>query len=199
MDDFNYTATQGLIHSIQAIYNWADVRSGVKQVVTISHNLLGGVPNVMVRAAVDDQFNILGGYPGKEVMAGSIIFLNLNIILMVAYLFIFIFNLMRGHLFWPHTLLIIYSVSKVVGWALFLCFNLERTKVSYIIAAYSFLIASTIFLIACNLMFSQRIFTWRHIVVNARKLFNNVMYGHYIVVVLLIRMALFCQKQSKRS
>ena len=191
--DFNYTSAQGLVHAVSAIYGWADTRTGADTLVRITNNLLGGIPITLVNTVVNNQFNILGGYPGKEVLAGSIIFIIVNVILLFSYISIFIFNLTRGHLFWPHTLLIIYSASKIIGWSLFLCFNTQKTMVNSLIGAYSFLIASSIFLVACNLIFSQRIFTWRHPVGGDRKLFNNVMYGHYIVVVMLIIMALYCQ------
>ena len=191
--DFNYTATQGLLHCVLSLNNWADSRSGATKLAGIGNNLFGPIPQTIVLGVVDNQFNLFGGYAQKSDLGPALLFLILNCIFLLLHTFIFFFNMSRGHIFGPSILLIVYCIFKILGWALRVVFGQNNTQTQALIASETFLVASAVFLVATNLIFSQRIFTWRHPVGGSRRLFTSVMYGHYIVVVWIIFLAVYSQ------
>lgn len=189
----NYTANDGLMDLVLATQNNPARGTNVNKMVIIGHNQLGSkIPDTFVSFVVDYQNNLFGNYPDHRDLAPSIIFTVVFIVILILHSSVFIINFSRGHFFWPSVLWIFYSVLRIIGWVLRYVWALDITRTLVGISSEVFLIIPNIILITSNLILAQRLFTWRHPVGGSRKLFTNVMYGHYVIVLGVIGMTVAC-------
>ncbi|RLV90140.1 hypothetical protein JA1_004778 [Spathaspora sp. JA1] len=183
----DFTAVEGVMNLVSALYNNPAPGTGIKKLISFAQNLMGPkVPQVIVEYGVSQQLNLFGGYPLSSDRAPSIAFAVLFGVALVIHTGLFIINCSRGHYFWVSLAWIIYSIFKVIGFALRAAWSLDATKIDIGLTSEVFLIVPAIILVSANLILTQRLFTWRHPVGGSRKLFWTVMFGLYGFVLALI-------------
>lgn len=186
----DYTATQGVFHLLLTTNNGPYEGTGIKLLVDQANNLLGGVPDTFTSYAVSRQNNLMGGYPDSKDFAPLILFAVIFGILGVLHTIVFIINCSRGHYFWPSLAWITHGYMRLIAYALRAQWSTDATKVAIGLVSELFLLIPLIVLVSFNLILAQRLFTWRHPVGGARKLFWSVMILMYIFVLLIIGMTI---------
>ncbi|WLF79523.1 hypothetical protein PVL30_003278 [Lodderomyces elongisporus] len=186
-NQYYYTATNGLLNLVMAVNNGAATGTGIKKLVDFAHNLQGPIiPTPIVNYCLSTQVNIFGGYPGHDDLAPSIVFAVLFGVIGLVHLIIFIIDQYRGHYFYISAIWVLYSIFKILGFALRAQWSKDITRVQIGLVSEVFLIVPAVVIVSANLILAQRLFTWRHPVGGSRRLFWSFMITTYIFVLILI-------------
>ncbi|EGV60494.1 hypothetical protein PSN45_001754 [Yamadazyma tenuis] len=189
-----YSASDGILNMLYALQNGADTGSGIRPMRDYGKNLLGSkLPPAFIQRAVSNLNNLFGNYPVTSDYAPSVLFTVIFIVLGTAHFTLFTVNVSRGHLFYISFAWGLIAWLKGVGFALRSQWALDILQVNIGLASEVILIVSGVFLSTVNLVLAQRLFTWRHPVGGDRKLFKNIMYGMYVMVVAVIVGTVFAQ------
>ncbi|CAH6718487.1 hypothetical protein CLIB1444_01S07844 [[Candida] jaroonii] len=182
-----YTAADGILSLIYSLNNGPAHGTGVKKLSETARNLLGHdlPPAVVVRAA-SYLNNLYGNYPTRSDIAPSIVFCVIFFVIGICHLTLFLVNFSRGHFFYISFLWFLYGMGKTIGFALRAVWATDVTLVDTGIAGEVFLIIFAVFLTTINLILAQRLFSWRHPVGGARRLFNYTMFALYCLVALVV-------------
>ena len=140
---------------------------------------------------------IFGGYPfpswnqGENAANGVLI--AVFFILMVANLYIFIRNRIRGQRFYFSVGIALVCAMKVVGFACRLAWSHNILALNVGIASVVFIQVAQLVLLAMNLVLAHRIFTWRHPETGNSFWVNLCMTQIYLIVLVVIAMAILGQ------
>lgn len=183
----DYSATQGLMALLYSLNKGATTGTGIKKLVDQAHNLIGPhIPAAVVDYNVGTQINLFGSYPTRADIAPSIVFAVIFGIIMLIHMAILIINTSRGHHFYLSYIWIVYSMMKVIGFALRAKWGTNQTLVAIGLTSEVFLIVPAVVIVSANLILAQRLFTWRHPVGGSRKLFWFFMISLYSFVTVLV-------------
>lgn len=181
---------ESLIAAFKSQTNGAADGTGVLVLVEKAKALLGYVPEFLVDYTLSIQLSIFGDYAKSSDKAPSAIFTAVFAIFMLAHLYIFTKNYMRGHKFWLSLGFAFYCLLRVIGWILRIVWATDILKMKEGIASNVFLIVPIVLLASFNLVLAQRIFTWRHPHIGSTKLFWSAMIAIYIFVAGVVVMAI---------
>ncbi|ODV80193.1 uncharacterized protein CANTADRAFT_27831, partial [Suhomyces tanzawaensis NRRL Y-17324] len=187
MADEDYTATVGFLHLVRAINNNPEDGTGIKNLIDFSHNAMGPlIPQVLVDKLITLQINLFGDYAKKADIAPSIVFCVVFFVIAICHLVIFLINFSRGHYFYISIGLVIYSMMRIVGFALRAVWAEDVTRIGVGLTSEILSIVPSIIIVSLNLILAQRLFTWRHPVGGTRMLFNSFMFGTYFFVLVVL-------------
>ena len=125
-----------------------------------AHNLIGpNIPAAVVDYNVGTQINLFGSYPTRADIAPSIVFAVIFGIIMLIHMAILIINTSRGHHFYLSYIWIVYSMMKVIGFALRAKWGTNQTLVAIGLTSEVFLIVPAVVIVSANLILAQRLFT----------------------------------------
>lgn len=173
---------ESLITAFKSQTNGAADGTGVLILVHQAKSLLGYVPKFLVDYTLGIQLAVFGDYARSSDKAPSALFTAVFAIFMLAHLYIFIKNYMRGHKFWLSLGFAFYCLLNVIGWILRIVWANNILKMKEGMASNVLLIVPIVLLASFNLVLAQRIFTWRHPHIGSTKLFWGAMIAIYIVV-----------------
>ncbi|KAI5960880.1 hypothetical protein KGF57_001812 [Candida theae] len=188
MVDSVYTPTTGLMSLLfTTSQNGAEVGTGIYPLLNSARNLLGpNIPKFLVDYNVGTQINLFGSYPTSDDFGPSLAFAILFAIAFIFHLIIFIINTSRGHYFYLSVIWMVYSIFKIIGFALRVQWSYDVTQIAVGLTSEVFLLVPSIVIVSANLILAQRLFTWRHPVGGSRNLFWSFMISTYCFVVILI-------------
>lgn len=161
------------------LYNAPDDRTGVSQIISFGRNILGTLPPPLIEYIISLQVIQFGGYTTTKDTAPSILFTVLFAIIGIVHLAIFLINWTRGHYFTLSLAWVLYCIFRVIGFGLRIPWSFDVTLLPIGLTSEVFSIAGSVVIVTFNLILAQRLFTWRHPVGGARKLFWGVMIGLY--------------------
>ncbi|KAK6202783.1 uncharacterized protein RJT21DRAFT_21611 [Scheffersomyces amazonensis] len=189
-ESFNTTALHGIMQLLRYQSNYPALGTGSNILSKQATNLIGSIPPSMKAYTTAYQINLFGDYPDDKDLAPSIVFTVVFFVLMLGHALIFTINYSRGHYFWLQLGWVFYCICRVLGFALRAVWSRDLSKTLVGITGEVFLIIPSILLVSFNLILAQRIFTWRHPVGGARKLFWNLMFTLYGVVTAVVVMTI---------
>ncbi|EGV60495.1 hypothetical protein CANTEDRAFT_127772 [Yamadazyma tenuis ATCC 10573] len=185
----NYTASAYMMELLYALGDGRDPGTGIKPFSRWSKNLMGPkLPEALLNYNVGMQVNLLGGYPISKDIVPSAIFTAVFVIFTLTHLAIFVVNCGRNHYFYLSLYWVGYGILRSLGFGLRILWAHDITLVDMAIADECMLVLGNVALVASNLVLAQRLFSWRHPVGGARRLFRYTMYGMYLVVAGVIAM-----------
>lgn len=185
-----YTATNGVMQLLAYFNNNPARGTGTLPANEAGMNLLGVIPPHMLQYAKMFQMNLFGDYPTSTDVVPLAIFIGVFAIITILHFIIFCINMSRGHKFWLSLGWTFYGLMKVIGFAVRIVWLRDIGNVRKGISLEVFLILPAILLVSLNLILAQRLFTWRHPVGGSRRLFWNLMFVLYAVVLGVIAMTI---------
>ncbi|KAI5950513.1 hypothetical protein CANMA_005173 [Candida margitis] len=188
MVDNVYTPSTGVMGLLfTSAHNGAEIGTGIDPLLREARNLLGSkIPQILIDYNIGTQINLFGSYPSSGDFAPSLVFSILFAVVFVIHTIIFIINTSRGHYFYLSVIWMVYSIFKVIGFALRVQWSYDVTQVAVGLTSEVFLLVPSIIIVSANLILAQRLFTWRHPVGGSRTLFWSFMINTYISVVILV-------------